>query len=308
MLKKYCIHCKSEDTISISTYKRKWLFCNECGSSFPEEKSFYPLSFLPRDYLKKPNLSDPASIYDYFASEAHQKISEQDYFAFYKRYENELQSISSNMNVLDISGGSGHFVKQFKNHANEIIMTEINEKAINNANKNLGIKAIQFDFNKDELNESLKANNIDCKFDFVLMRACSMFCLDLPKFINSMKHRLNKGAKIFITRNVVPTVGVVMRTQFDDFSYLLLRQPETVQKAFSDEFSLLKLDWDRDEFPFYVWDHDLDSISLGISTFYTLSAVWKLRKAAQRISERYPFRARDRKFFSMVLQYNDNEK
>ena len=65
------------------------------------------------------------------------------------------------------------------------------------------------------------------------------------------------GGYLMINHSVKPTIGVILRTQLDEFSYYNLRQSEYVISIF--EKSGFELEW-SDESPDtseYVYDHDL---------------------------------------------------
>jgi ubiquinone/menaquinone biosynthesis C-methylase UbiE len=95
--------------------------------------------------------------------------------------------------------------------------------------KLLNIEAIKFDFNKDDIGELLED-----RFDIVLIRYAINFCLDIRKMLSSLKRVLNEDAIIYVSF-VPPTLGTCLRWQLDDYTYLILYNPETMARLFAEE-------------------------------------------------------------------------
>ena len=253
-----CFECKEkENVVLIPVYKRDWIFCNACGSATSwKEKKNKILSLLPYEFLKRKYNEE--NIYDYFESYEHQEISKKNHEAFCRLFSKHLTGLEAK-NIIDISGGSGHFLKLFK--AKYKLLTEINDKAINFAKRELHLSAIKFNFNKQKIDELISMHEGEKKFDIVFLNACTMFCKDLEGFIHSLKHIINKDARIIVHANVQPTVGVVVRTQFDDHSYHILRQKKRLRGYFENHFELLEEATYEDLYPQYVTSHDLNTLT-----------------------------------------------
>ena len=84
--------------------------------------------------------------------------------------------------VLSISEGPGFFAKRLADIAREIVITEINYKAVDAMRKELGIKAYKYDFNKDKLSDIFHNK----KFDLIFMRSCMAFCNDLESLAKEL--------------------------------------------------------------------------------------------------------------------------
>lgn len=303
-MKMSCTTCDElNEVVSISTYKRKWHLCNKCGCAFSTERDSYLLSFLPYSYLKKQKNVSEDTIYDYFVTDAHKQISKKNYDLFMKNFSGYVKEINKK-NILDISGGSGHFIANFKDQANYVLLTELNTKAVDFAQNQLKINAVRFDFNNDDITKTFKKNDVSQKFDYVFMLACSMFCVDMEKFISSLKNHLNDKAIIILSANVLPTVGVMVRTQFDDHSYLILRHEKALKNSFDKNFSLVSESWYQDIYTEYFLEHDINPLKSWLKNFYSISAINKIRKYFNK--ENYPsFRLRDRHLYYLVYEFRE---
>ena len=197
--------------------------------------------------------------------------------------------------ILDVSGGNGHFIQEFKKLGADVSLTEINDPSIDYAKKTHGMKVFKFNFNTDSIKEVIKE-----KFDIVMLRAAIMFCKDLRVHVKDLKSIINPGGLVVVNHSVIPTLGVILRTQVDEFSYFSLRSPEQVIRHFEEEgFSLVER---RDETDpgLYVYDHDLRLRWWILHLFYEWKGVWSLRKFRQK----YTFPARDRRRSTLLFRYN----
>jgi len=135
----------------------------------------------------------------------------------------------------------------------------------------------------------------------MILRACSMFIEDLDAFTTDLQKILNKDGIIIMTRNVQPTIGTLARTQFDEFSYLFLRQPKEVVRILEkSKLQIVKTDGDQDVYDFYLNYFDMDLLGYAISSYYKFKAILKLRKKAFKGQEKFGFRRRDRQMFYVV--------
>lgn len=306
-----CPFCKKTDTFSINTYKHLWQVCNHCGCASSHKKEYHPfVTKFPFALLTSQNidrkeelismlfgnqatLENSNAIYDYFTSDLHIQYSINSVQPFVddiiKRYEIEVKD----KNILDISGGNGHFINEFKKMGANVSITEFNTKSVEYIKSNLGIDAYHFDFNKDTLSNVIPSK----KFDIIFLRAAIMFCNDLKKFLTQLKPLLNPNAKIIYTQSVLPTLGVLMRTQFDEYNYQHLYQPETLVSIHEQMgYSLIHTHSDPDQ-EMYVYDLDKFTLLRDMISEYE-------REALVQIPYRTPFsfRARDRRRHTLLFQ------
>lgn len=174
-------------------------------------------------------------MYDYFVAEEHIRHSIASETEFFERYARPLGVDINNKHILDVSGGNGHFLKALLERGHSTgMMTEINEPSLEYAKNTLGLPTALFNFNEHALEDVVSE-----KFDLILPRAAIMFCHDLDRFCRGLHAVLNENGVVVINHSVIPTLGVMLRVQFDEFSYAVLRQPETVIKSFENAgFSL----------------------------------------------------------------------
>lgn len=247
-----CPSCNSDDLCSVATYKRKWWLCKNCGTGFSEENSRYNLSFLPiKDYQKAKALSDE-NIYDYFIDSVHIDWAKREGKEFITDYLEPTQLNVSEKRLLDISGGNGHFIKQIEALGAKVSLTEFNQKTVDYAQKVHGFDVFEYDLNKDDLSKKVKG-----EFDIIFARACIMFAKELPNFVDTLRRVLSKGGSVLINHSVEPTLGVMLRTQLDGFSYFVLRQPKTIIDTFEANGFKLKYRADETDPSLYVYENDL---------------------------------------------------
>ena len=246
-----CQVCGNKKTISVNTYKHKWLYCNLCGSASRQRKKRYLFSFTPRFFLKLiPKLKllvenpevidDNSKIYDYMATENHikrhqvMKVFENFMDGMIRKYKINIDG----KRILDISGGNGSFIKQFEKYGAVVAMTEYNENSVDYAKNNFHIEAVKFNFNKDSINDLFKR-----VFDLIFLRAAIMFCSDLNKFLIGLKRIIHGHTLIIVYDSISPSLGTFLRWQIDDYTYLVLYKPETLIKIFEGQgFELISHD------------------------------------------------------------------
>jgi SAM-dependent methyltransferase len=247
-----CITCGGNDLLKLVTYKRYWYCCRCCGTAVSEEKEIYPLSILPYADLKKSPVLDEEKMYDYFVERVHIDWSEREGQEFIRDYLQPSGLKVADKELLDISGGNGHFIRQIEKLGARITLTEINKKTIEYARATHHFDVFEYNLNEHDL-PSLTQK----KFDIVFARACIMFARDLEKFVDEMCAVLRPGGQVMINHSVVPTLGVLLRTQLDEFSYFLLRQPEVIIDAFIQKGFSLQHRADETDPGLYIYDHDL---------------------------------------------------
>ena len=282
-----CKECKSKKVLSIKTYKRIWHLCEECGSGYPIQRKFYPLQFLPNKAFKK-NITNAEQMYDYFIQEEHLIYSKKEAENFINKYVNTGLILLQDKKILDVSGGNGVFLSELVKHGASGTLTEINEHAINFAKTKLNLDTIKYDLNK-------KGNELPkTKFDYIFLRACLMFCENLEEFLTDLRKLLNKDGKIFVQYAVYPTIGTLIRTHIDEFSYFRLRSPKAMREIFLN--AGFKEEYFEDEIDptLYVYDHDYLNSWLFLHYMYEIPAIVKLRKSKK---DNFRLRSRNRANF-----------
>ena len=297
-MNKLCPYCRSDDLFHINTYKHRWVLCKQCGVGVCGLKKHYLFAFVPVKPLRRNTdfLEDKGKIYDYFVSESHKEYTRKHAHDFISNVIDKYNIEVKNKRILDISGGPGHFLNEFRKLGADIHLTEINDNAIQFANEILNIPTLKFDFDKDDI-----STMYEDKFDIILMGAAIMFCEDVPKFLSRLCSIIKKGGILIQHRSVVPTLGVLLRTQCDDYNYRVLYQPEALISMHEQEGFRLIAREDEIDAEMYVYDHDAHIVLRNLYRLYERPAVAKLSKF-----NRYPFRARDRRRSHMIFRHGDN--
>lgn len=288
-----CVHCSSADIFVIDTYKRYWHCCRKCGTAISEQKSTYPMAFLPLSALKKSELLDEEKMYDYFVEKIHVDWSEREGQEFIDDYLQPSSLEVAGKSLLDISGGNGHFIKQIEKIGAQITLTEINKKTIEYARRQHGFDVFEYNLNEHDL-----PTVTGRQFDIVFARACIMFAKDLSKFVNELRNVLNPGGHVMINHSVIPTLGVMLRTQLDEFSYFVLRDPGTIIDAFEKQGFVLQHRSDETDPSLYVYDHDLVRHWRWVYRRYEHKAIRRMAVADRR----FAWPARDRRRSTLVFR------
>jgi len=287
-----CVTCGGDNLLRLDTYKRYWHCCRSCGSAFSEEKTRYPLAMLSFPDLRKDPAVDEEKMYDYFVEPVHIEWSEREGQEFIAQYLRPSAVEVGGKEVLDISGGNGHFIRQLESLGARITLTEINRRTIEYARATHGFQVFEYNLNEHDLAAVTRQ-----RYDVVFARACIMFARDLNKFVADMKAVLGPGGQVFINHSVVPTLGVLLRTQLDDFSYLVLRQPEAIIAAFTASGFSLQHRADETDPGLYIYDHDLLRHWRWVYRFYEWRAIRQM--AGDRL---YAWPARDRRRSTLVFR------
>lgn len=290
-----CITCRSSDLLTIATYKRYWHCCKACGTAVSGERKTYPLSMLPYADFKKSPVLDEEKMYDYFVEQVHIDWSEREGQEFIRDYLAPSGIEVAGKDLLDISGGNGHFIRQIEKLGARITLTEINKKAIEYARATHGFKVFGYNLNEHDL-----ASLTQDRYDIVFARACIMFARDLDKFVGEMRTVLRPGGHVMVNHSVMPTLGVLLRTQLDEFSYFALRQPESIIAAFANRGFSLRHRADETDPGLYVYDHDLLPHWRWVYRLYE----WRAIKA-MAADRRYAWPARDRRRTTLVFRRDD---
>lgn len=291
-----CIHCGETRLLVLDTYKRWWHCCRACGTSVSEEKDTYPLAHLPHADLKKSASLDEEKIYDYFVEQVHIDWSEREGLEFIRDYLVPARLDVAGKDLLDISGGNGHFIRQIEKLGARVTLTEINRKTIEYARERHGFKVFEYNLNKDRLPDLTRD-----RFDVVFARACIMFAQDLGKFVEELRTVLRPGGHVLINHSVITTLGVLLRTQLDEFSYLVLRQPEAIIEAFTRRGFSLHHRADETDPGLYVYDHDLLPHWRTVYRMYERRGILQL----QGEDRRFAWPARDRRRSTLAFRLED---
>lgn len=291
-----CMGCGAGSLTEINTYKRKWYFCHQCGTAHPIQKEKYALTFLPNRLMKKSGDSEDV-MYDYFIEPGHIEYSIGTAHDFIRQHIEPNKIDLSGRSILDISGGNGHFMMEIAKLGATVALTEINKPTLDYARKTHGIDVYEFNFNSNRIHET-----VDKKYDMIFARAAIMFCKDLGGFARDCRNILPDGGLICINHSVIPTLGVMIRVQLDEFSYWVLRQPEEVIRIFADAGYELQSRADETDPSMYVYDHDKVRDWQIAHFLYQVPAVRKIWKLENSGLNCFSLRARDRRRSTMFFK------
>ncbi len=231
-------------------------------------------------------------MYDYFVEQAHIDWSEREGQEFIAEYLQPSGLEVAEKDLLDISGGNGHFIKQVESLGARITLTEINRKTIDYARQTHGFEVLEYDLNEHDLPSLTKR-----RFDIVFARACIMFAKDLGKFVDEIKRSLQPGGMVMINHSVIPTLGVMLRTQLDEFSYFVLRQPQSIVEEFESQGFALHHRADETDPSLYVYDNDLLFRWRLIHRYYERKNIARLAR-----DRKFAWPARDRRRSTLVFR------
>mgnify|MGYP003412117878 CR=1 FL=1 len=281
-----------DHTVKLDTYKHHWIICQKTGNAYSLKKKPGMINRLLQAYKSRKKSS--YSIYDYFTSPSHIQWSLEESQKVISEIFNHHKLEPKGKRILDVSGGNGHVANELKKLGAEVVLTEVNDVAIEYARDQLQVETYKFDFQADSLDKVVTG-----KFDIVLLRAAIMFCVDMERFLVNLEKLLKPGAVVVFQYCVIPTLGVLLRTQNDDYSYLALYQPETlIQFCDGHGLRLVTRDDEVDSDP-YVVDHDANRRLTFLRTWYEIKGLQVLP-----FKSKYPFRARDRRRSNMIMVYD----
>jgi ubiquinone/menaquinone biosynthesis C-methylase UbiE len=175
-------------------------------------------------------LTDGSRIYDYLATiERPEGTKYEGQFAnFYEKVLIRYGIDVKGKSVLDISGGPGFFARDLGKIAGHVVMTEFNLPSVEFARSKLGVEAFLYDFNSHVISDCTSD-----RFDIVMIRYAINFCTDIPRFLHQLKKVLHPNALVLVCGFVLPSLGVCLQWQFDDYTYPILYNPETMEKLFA---------------------------------------------------------------------------
>jgi len=266
-----CPICNSKETLKLATYKHNWYICRKCQNAFGEPRKIYPLGFIPHPIFSRQRAiqDDGGEMYNYFVTDFHKEYCINNAHEFirdvFEKYQIEIQG----KKILDVSGGNGHFIDEFRKKGAAVAMTEINQSSLDYCSNELGITAFKYDLNVDDLDDAVEGN----KYDIILVRAAVMFSLDVDRLAHQLMGQLNDKGLIVYDRCVVPTIGTLLRTQYDQYSYFRLYQTEyLIERHQKAGFSLECQEFESD-LEMYVYDHDKYRSLRLLNAFYLLRAL-----------------------------------
>lgn len=246
---KPCPVCGSDALEPLVTYKHIWTQCNDCGNVTRERRERYllsgPLFARTLSAISRGTGNRLAFVLRDFLRDEAVVESQEHYYNYYSRivasgdarWSGEFAAVTRELaalgidcagkHVLDISGGPGFFAKEMSAVAARSVVTEFSPVATEAMQQHLGIEAIKFDYNSDSLRSVVRG-----KFDVVFLRSSINFCRDLPRLVAELAEILRPGAVIYVSF-VTPSLGCVLNWQFDEYTYEVLYQSETLQRHFA---------------------------------------------------------------------------
>ncbi|MBM3262258.1 MAG: methyltransferase domain-containing protein [candidate division Zixibacteria bacterium] len=182
---------------------------------------------------------EKGNIYDYYLDEDQSIRGGYNLSSKGTKWEGESEYVQDELNgwgvllkdkkVIEISGGPGYFAKELSPVSRKWVVTEYSQVSAERMRNILGLEAIKFDFNSDDLSKI-----VDDTFDIVLLRHCINFCSDIRKFLGSIKRVIHKDTVIYCSFTQ-PTFASCLRWSVDDYTFPILYHPETIQKLFAEE-------------------------------------------------------------------------
>jgi len=284
---------QSDRTLELDTFRHRWILCQETGNAYSIKKKPGLIHWLLQVNQRRKQKKSSYSIYDYFTSPDHIQWSLEEAQKVVHDIFTAHNINPSGKRILDISGGNGHVADELRKLGATMVLTEVNDVAIEYARNKLNVETYKFDFQADTLSKVVEG-----KFDIVLIRAAMMFCVDVERFLTDLEKLLKPGAIVVMQYCVVPTLGVLLRTQDDEYSYLALYQADTLIE-FCQKHGIRLVDRQDEIDPEpYVFDHDVSRWLTGLRLWYEVKGL-----RALPFTSKYLFRARDRRRTNMILEY-----
>ena len=236
-----CNYCRSNDFVSLNTYKHYAVVCNDCNNVshfkkdkylieylFPRRiaKRILPIKAFLRLYSEKDDIV-PAEFYDTEAFDLMDKTEWR---------KSELDQVVDQLNlinfqpkgkkILDVSGGPGIVARHLKELGGEVCVTEYADSQVNAMKNNLGVNAIKFDYLSDKISKV-----VSDKFDMIMVRSSIIFCPYLNDFIDELCGLLNDDGVIFI-ESITPSIGEIFWWQQLEYKFPFIYSQETIKKCF----------------------------------------------------------------------------
>ena len=107
----------------------------------------------------------------------------------------------------------------------------------------------------------------------------------------------NENSIVVINYSVIPTIGTMLKTQYDEYNYFFLYSEQCLSsKAKNAGYEIVCIDDDPDQ-EMYVYGQDSSTFLLWVKCFYENIAVKTIG-----MKTKFPFRARNRRRFNMILR------
>lgn len=238
-----CPVCGDDRAKTVATYKHDWSACARCGSATRHRKPRYPLGrIVPRRFLRSAPagllnmlypveavVADGKRFYDYYDEASAAGVEGTKWVAQLERVTGRLRERGigwESVDVLDVSGGPGFITHHFATHgARRAMVTEFSEPSVEGMRRHLSIEAAKFDYQADRLDEVAPG-----PWDLVLVDASINFTLELERFAGEIARVTRPGGHLYVSWST-PTLGCMMRWQFDDYTYLVLMPDAVVAGA-----------------------------------------------------------------------------
>lgn len=242
-----CQVCGSPELSVLRTYKHDWIACTDCGNLTRTLRPRYPASTLVPERLGRAVL--PGRLAAFFYPVPQVREAPDQFYAYYQdsaalepgatKYRTETRDLLTELaasgihlagrRVLDISGGPGFLARDLSSLASRVVVTEFSPAAVAGMVRHLGVNAVKFDYNADDLAEVAPGPH-----DVVLVRYSINFCFDLPRFARSLRRVVAPGGTVYVSF-IAPTLGFLLRWQHDEYTVNRLYTTETMARSFVQE-------------------------------------------------------------------------
>lgn len=247
-----CPVCSHDGLASTLTYKHVWHTCQRCLNTTRERRDRYPAERLPRlprlpstlERMLYPGpavIDEPERFYDYYAQAAERRVEQTKWQAQIDRVTGRLVARGAKLDgaILDVSGGPGFLTRHLAQTARRAVVTEYSPRAVVGMREALGVEAVTFDYQADRIGERVSG-----PFNTVVIDASLNFCRDVPRFARDLASVCAPDALVYASFTV-PTLGCCLRWGYDDYTYEVLYQPQTVVQSFNIAgFRLASSEWD----------------------------------------------------------------
>lgn len=242
-----CSNCASTSFSSVRTYKHDWHQCNDCRTLHRVRRPSYPLDVAPlRALIERTPLR---KLFGATLLRVREVVAEEK--TFYDMYEKavslgvsgtkwepltalRLEDFArhgiaiAGKSVLEISGGPGFLSKAIQAVAQRVVLTEFSKVSVDGMARALGIDAVQFDYNQDQIGQ-----RVEGPFDVILIIYSIGFCNDLRAFVRSLKAVMHDKTIIYVCHSPA-TLGLMLRWQFDEYTFMRCWELDTVAKCFAE--------------------------------------------------------------------------
>jgi len=229
-----CLKTKcSKDFSSISFYKRKYFFCNECSNQFAIDKKkvifenkFFRYLVKLFDLISgwtvlKKNLLISGSIkndkkyevYDVYANLLSDKKAIKTYLVTLRQQLKRFKKHNidfKNKKILILSGGPGILAKYLSKYS-EVTVTEFSQKSVEAMRTKLKINSIKLDWNLDS--DFLK---LDKKYDLVISESNINYCENQKKFLEILGNLVSEDGTLVLS-NDKPSFGYMLTWMYHDY-------------------------------------------------------------------------------------------